>query len=163
MTCTPVPCVCCVSCRPQPPREDAFSFRGILAGVCVRSCASWKSRQRGRLRPSRAVAGQQAEMMITDGKEQIMKLIRHYFFRPNGTSFAFRSNTPFSILFPNILNPDSFLKYREELPYQHKQTSKINSVRFKYYITVHQTRKKIKMQELLPTGGLKYFRVQCKK
>ena len=58
-------------------------------GVCVHSCVSWKSR-RGHLHPSRAVAGQQTEMKITDEKVQIMKLIRHYFFSPQWYIFCLR-------------------------------------------------------------------------
>jgi hypothetical protein len=154
ITRTPVHCVYCVSCRQQPIWQITLSFKGALAGVCVQSCVSWKSRQRGRLRPSRTAAPQQKQIMFTDEKVKIIKLIRKYFcFRPNVTSFAFVSNIRFSILFLNILNLDSFLKYRGELLYEHKPTCKINYVRLKTYITVYRARKKLECMNSLTTGG----------
>lgn len=44
-------------------RQTALSFRDILGGVCVQSCVSWKSRQRGSLRTSRAVAPRQKKKL----------------------------------------------------------------------------------------------------
>ena len=154
-TCMPVLCICCVSCRQQPLTTNCSFLQRYLRGcLCSIVCELEVSTTRQSTHQSGCCTTAKKEIMFTDEKVKIMKLIRNYFcFRSSVTSFAFGSHIRFTILFPNIVNLYSFLKYREELPYQHKPTCKINTARLKNYITVYQAGKKLNCKNTLPKGG----------